>query len=340
MKEIISLYFGGTGINLCSPLLDHYQFDENITDEGSCGLNIAQTKFYNPDLFEKIDDYGGYEEHGDDQDSLEHNYAYDKADLNRSRAERDQPMSHFYESSDGKVKSLSILVDSDPYDIEKVMVGKKRKLFHPDQFLFGKENSSGNFGKSQYHMGQEKEKFDNSIRRLVERCDNFAGFAYHLSGVSGSGGAACSSLDWLLVDHDKKVHLFYPVFQDLNHNSNSMEIYNSTFVMRSMIEKSSLAVVYNNDSMKRYLYSHGIECITNQLLNSLMAHSLSLFTAGYRRGGNRNMTQASSSTGSSSVWFPNRKSTSSLPRLHSSISRRLRLECLRRWKKWKKKAWM
>lgn len=286
MKQIISLYFGGTGINLCSSLLDHYQFEENITDEGSCGLNIAQSKFYNESLFDKSYSDVGSEEHGDDEYSnYENDYTYKNPDLNRSKAERDETISNFYETSDGKVKSLSVLVDSDTFDIEKIMAGKKKQLFDPDQFIYGKENSSGNYSRGENLFKTEKEKFENSVRRLVERCDNLVGFAYHFSAVSGSSGAACSRLDSLKTEHEKLSHIVFPVFQDIHHNLSSVEIFNSIFVARAMIEKSSMGIVYNNDSLKRYLYTQQIEFVTNQLLNSLMAHSISLFTAGCRRGG-------------------------------------------------------
>ena len=62
---------------------------------------------------------------------------------------------HFYESSKNKYIPRSIIVDTDPMQIDKSLSGPLGKLLSPDSFLKGSKSCVNNWAVGHYTDGRE-----------------------------------------------------------------------------------------------------------------------------------------------------------------------------------------
>ncbi|VDK20856.1 unnamed protein product [Taenia asiatica] len=84
----------------------------------------------------------------------------------------------------------AVLADLEPSVIDEVRDGAYKNLFNPETLLAGMEDAAGNFARGYYTLGGKVVgALINSIRRLIEKCDNFEGTMTFsaLGGGTGSG---------------------------------------------------------------------------------------------------------------------------------------------------------
>ncbi|EUB59866.1 Tubulin alpha-3 chain [Echinococcus granulosus] len=84
----------------------------------------------------------------------------------------------------------AILADLEPSVIDEVRDGAYKGLFNPETLLAGMEDAAGNFARGYYTLGGKVVgALINSMRRMIEKCDNFEGTMTFsaLGGGTGSG---------------------------------------------------------------------------------------------------------------------------------------------------------
>lgn len=85
----------------------------------------------------------------------------------------------FTETKKGKYVSRSLFIDSEPSVIDEVRTGTSGQLFHPDQLISGKEDSSSIYSMGNYILSRDLINIAlNHIRKLVENCSNLQGFFF------------------------------------------------------------------------------------------------------------------------------------------------------------------
>ena len=96
----------------------------------------------------------------------------------------------FAESKIKQYVPRAIYADMDSITIDDVRTGAYRQLYHPDQLISAKEDTSNNFARGFYFSGKDFaiEVMDR-IRKLAEECPGLQGFIFSrsLSGGTGSG---------------------------------------------------------------------------------------------------------------------------------------------------------
>eukprot|EP01084_Bolivina_argentea_P062034 113432_1 len=87
--------------------------------------------------------------------------------------------------------------------IDEVRTGTYRKLFHPEQFISGKEDAANNYARGHYTIGKEiVDLCLDRIRRLSDNCTGLQGFLFFNSVVGGTGsGLGSLLLERLSVDY-------------------------------------------------------------------------------------------------------------------------------------------
>ncbi|VDL18198.1 unnamed protein product [Hymenolepis diminuta] len=84
----------------------------------------------------------------------------------------------------------TVIADLEPSVLDEVRQGIYRELFNPDNLHSYMEDASGNFARGYYTLGGKMVgSLTNSLRNLIEKCDNFDGIMTFsaLGGGTGSG---------------------------------------------------------------------------------------------------------------------------------------------------------
>lgn len=96
----------------------------------------------------------------------------------------------FNEVSGNKYVPRALLVDLEPMVLDNIQAGPMGSLFHPDNYVRGKNGAGNNWAKGYYTEGAELvETVLEVMRKEVENCDCLQGFQlqHSLGGGTGSG---------------------------------------------------------------------------------------------------------------------------------------------------------
>ncbi|XP_025113848.1 tubulin alpha-1 chain-like [Pomacea canaliculata] len=191
----------------------------------------------------------------------------------------------FSETGSGKHVPRAVFVDLEPTVIDEVRTGAYRYLFHPEEFITGKEDAANNYGRGHYTV--RKEILDlvlDRIRKLADMCSGLQGFLIFRSFGGGTGSGFTSLLlENLSVDYGKKSKLEFGVYPAPQIATAVVEPYNTILTTHSTLEHCDCGFVMDNEAMydvcRRNL---DIERPTYTNLNRLLSQCVSSITASLR----------------------------------------------------------
>jgi tubulin alpha len=163
---------------------------------------------------------------------------------------------------------------------------KYGKSFNKMNLIRGKEDTASLFPRGYYYASKDTlDKAFERIQSVAEGCENLQGFniTHAISGGCGSGFTAALM---------RKLHDEFPKTKFINHtlmpspkiSTSVVEVYNSVLSIPSLLEYSSLCVMYDNEAMyKAYMDAAGSKATCSYVqANRLIAQVASSMTAAMR----------------------------------------------------------
>ncbi|XP_071696616.1 tubulin alpha-5 chain-like [Rutidosis leptorrhynchoides] len=198
----------------------------------------------------------------------------------------------FGEGINGKYVPRALFVDLEPTVIDQVRSGSYKKLFNPNQLIFGKEDAANNFARGHYTVGREIiDQCVDRVRKLADNCSNLQGFMV-FNAVGGGTGSGLGSLllEQLLSEYGKTQKLSFTIFPSPKVSTAIVEPYNAVLSTHSMIEHTDMVVQLDNEAIydicKKSLQ---IEKPSYKNLNRLISQTISSLTTSLRFNGSMNV---------------------------------------------------
>eukprot|EP01084_Bolivina_argentea_P129852 229298_1 len=192
----------------------------------------------------------------------------------------------FQQTSKHKYYARSLFVDLNPYSINLTKnMYKYRNIIHPKYCVSGKEDCASNWARGHFQDGKQHiDKFQESVRLLVEECDNIQGFVitHSLSGGTG-GGMGSLILERLAVDYRKKCKFASHVMLDYKTPS-PIQIYNTLLSMHWVMDHTETSIIFDNEQLHTICKNSGIKTPRFKHYNALSAKLISNVTAPFRFG--------------------------------------------------------
>ncbi|EHB16400.1 Tubulin alpha chain-like 3, partial [Heterocephalus glaber] len=231
---------------------------------------------------------------------LEHGIQPDGVVLDSKQDQRENPkMKHanasfdtfFCETRAGKHVPRALFMDLEPTAIDGILMGKYRSLFHPEQFVSGKEDAANNYARGHYSVGSQIiELVVEKIRKLAKQCSGLQGFLIFRSFGGGTGSGFTSLLMDRLSEYVKETKLEFSVYPSPRLSTAVVEPYNSVLTTHSTIEYSDCSFMVDNEAIydicQRKL---GVEHLSYATINRLIGQVVSSITASLRFEGTLNV---------------------------------------------------
>ncbi|XP_071819656.1 tubulin alpha chain-like [Apostichopus japonicus] len=226
---------------------------------------------------------------------LEHGIQPDGTKLNEEIVSQNRETFHsfFAEAGSGKYVPRSLFVDLEPTVIDEIRTGPRRRLFHPEQLISGKEDAANNYARGHYSIGRGYiEEVLDRLRKSVEQCTACQGFLIFQSFGGGTGSGFSSLLmERLSQDYGKKkIKHSFVVFPSPNVASAVVEPYNAVLTTHASFDHSECTFMVDNEAIydicRRNL---DIERPTFANMNRLIAQVVSSITSSLRFGGALNV---------------------------------------------------
>lgn len=163
---------------------------------------------------------------------------------------------------------------------------KYGKSFNKLNLIRGKEDTGGLYARGYYYASKDTiDKAFDRIQAIAEGCENLQGFniTHAISGGCGSGFTAALM---------RRLHDEFPKTKFINHtlmpspkiSASVVEVYNSVLSMPSLLEYSSLCVMYDNEALYRaYMDAAGSKAKCSYVqANRLVAQVASSMTVAMR----------------------------------------------------------
>ena len=147
----------------------------------------------------------------------------------------------FVERPSGRYIPRALFVDLEPSAINEVLTGEYRKIYHPNQFVSGKEDAAGIYARGHYTIGKEYiDLILDKIRKLSESCIGIQGFMIY-SSVGGGTGSGLGSLllERLSVEYSKKMKLGLNIYPSDDLSTSFTESYNTCLLYTSPSPRDS-----------------------------------------------------------------------------------------------------
>jgi tubulin alpha len=157
----------------------------------------------------------------------------------------------FSESGTGRRMPRSIFVDLEPTFCDEIKTGSHRQLYHPEQFVSGKDGAAHNFARSHYTAGREIVDLTlDRIRKLSDNCTGLQGFlVFHATGGGTGSGFGSLLLERLSVDYGKKSKISYAITPSPFIANAIVEPYNHVLCSHSLIEHTDCAFLLDNEAI-------------------------------------------------------------------------------------------
>lgn len=205
---------------------------------------------------------------------------------------RDSHRSFFDETESGKLVPRTVFVDLEPTFVDEIRTGLYKNLFHPEQFVAGREGACGNFARGHYTLGRSiVDEVLDKIRKLTDACEILQGFLiiHSLGGGTGSGLTA-RLMERLSVDYGKKSKVQFAIYPTPKLSTAITEPYNAVLSTHFTFDHSDCCFLVDNgavyDITQRNL---GIARPSYEDLNGLIAHTIANVTASLRFEGDLNV---------------------------------------------------
>mmetsp|Transcript_113995 Transcript_113995/g.329303 ORF Transcript_113995/g.329303 Transcript_113995/m.329303 type:complete len:445 (+) Transcript_113995:46-1380(+) len=194
----------------------------------------------------------------------------------------------FSTTAAGKRVPRSTFIDLEQATVDQVRNGTHRELFHPDQLLSAKDDSSGNFGRGFYGIGKQViDEVCENIRRLAEDCLTLQGLMIFHGAAGGCGaGFASILIESLKRDFGKVACVTQTVWPSEGQCSSVMAPYSAVLLLPTLMETADTCVLYSNTAMYDICSQRlGVEQPTFQNINRLVAQVTSSMLAPSRFDG-------------------------------------------------------
>eukprot|EP00771_Trimastix_marina_P001289 gnl/Trimastix_PCT/2350.p1 GENE.gnl/Trimastix_PCT/2350~~gnl/Trimastix_PCT/2350.p1 ORF type:complete len:473 (+),score=58.63 gnl/Trimastix_PCT/2350:716-2134(+) len=228
---------------------------------------------------------------------LEHDIGPDGKSLNQSGSltNSEEPNSQrfkafFSETESGNYVPRAVFADLEPEAIHRIRNGPRNALYHPAQFISGKESACF-YSRGYYTVGREQlDPTLDQIRHVAEGCDSLEGFVIHLATGGGTGsGFGANLLEHLSILYGKKIKATMTLLPSPHMSSLVVEPYNAVLATHAMLEHNDATICMDNESLYDACRTGlDIECPTMRDVNRLVAQVASSVTAGIRFGGSIN----------------------------------------------------
>ncbi|KAM6216217.1 tubulin alpha chain-like 3 [Rhynchocyon petersi] len=198
----------------------------------------------------------------------------------------------FCETRAGKYVPRALFVDLEPTVTDGIRTGKYHSLFHPEQFISGKEDAANNYARGRYSVGPGiLDLVLERIRKLAEQCSGLQGFLTFRSFGGGTGSGFTSLLmEQLAAEYSRETKLEFSVYPAPRISTTVVEPYNSVLTTHSTIEYSDCVFMVDNEAIYDICHRKlGVERPSYTNINRLISQVLSSITASLRFKGPLNV---------------------------------------------------
>jgi len=212
--------------------------------------------------------------------------------LKNDSKEEDSFSTFFNETCSSKYVPRAVFVDLEPSVVDEIKTGEFRKLFHPEQLIYGQEGAANNYARGHYTVG--KELIDGVMertRKLADNCSGLQGFLIFHSFGGGTGSGFTSLLmERLSIDYGKKSKLQFSIYPSPQTSTAVVEPYNSVLTTHTTLEHSECAFMVDNEAIFDICRNRlDISLPSYNSLNRLIAQIVSSITASLRFQGALNV---------------------------------------------------
>eukprot|EP01084_Bolivina_argentea_P239150 401960_1 len=156
----------------------------------------------------------------------------------------------FDEISSSKYSPKSLFIDTDTNTINNIT--QSYKNLYENEFLLTSENIKNGYNGS-YGLGIKsfsQNVIHDKIRKLVEKCDNTAGFVYNRSMSGGTGsGLGNNILQHISTQYRKKMNMSFEIMNGVNNPYCLTEAYNNILVLHSILDETELSIPLDNQKL-------------------------------------------------------------------------------------------
>ncbi|KAM7536196.1 hypothetical protein Aperf_G00000094122 [Anoplocephala perfoliata] len=145
----------------------------------------------------------------------------------------------------------AVFADLEPSVIDEVREGPYSRLFDPDTLLAGMEDAAGNFARGYYTLGGKLVgALTNSVRRLIERCDNFESLMAFSSLGGGTGsGLLAIFIERACIEFAGRHLMQFSVVPSSRMAAGPVEVYNCVHHLYHSSDSSDLNIFLDNSSL-------------------------------------------------------------------------------------------
>lgn len=206
--------------------------------------------------------------------------------------EGDSSQSFFDEMENGRRVARAVFADLEPSVIDEIRTGTHRELFHPHQFIAGKEDAAKNFARGYYTTGRAIiDDILDRIYKLADVCSGLQGFLiYHSLGGGTGSGLTARLMERLSEDFGKRSKLQFSIYPAPQVSMADVEPYNTVLATHFTFDHSDCAFMLDNEALYDICRKNlDVERPTYTNLNRLIARIVSSITASLRFEGELNV---------------------------------------------------
>lgn len=163
--------------------------------------------------------------------------------------------------------------------------GVYRNLFNPDYLINGFEDGCSNFARGRFTIGKKRIPHTmDSIRKIVETCENLQGFfLFHSQGGGTGSGFTSLLIESLSIDYAKLMQYQVSIFPSPVLNVAIVEPYNSLLIISECVEFLNIVNAFNNEACFNICSDQlDINHPTFSNINRVLAHVFSDITVSIR----------------------------------------------------------
>jgi len=204
----------------------------------------------------------------------------------------EQFQTFFSLSQTKKAVPRNIFVDLEPSVVNEIKSGPMKSLFHPEYFIFGKEDAANNFARGHYTTGKEiMDTVSDRIKKMAEECDNLQGFIMNHSVGGGTGsGLGMLILERIAVDYRKKSKIGFEIYPSPNISTCIVEPYNGLLSTHWLLDHTDVSLILDNEALYDICTKKlDMQTLSYMSLNQVIAKVISSMTAALRFTGELNV---------------------------------------------------
>ena len=182
----------------------------------------------------------------------------------------------------------SVFIDTDSISSESISSSSMGKLFSPDNYICSNTGSTKNYSvRYSDDIADLKQIIKDTIRREVEKCDNFIGFQLINSLEGGVGSGIFSEvLNAIRYNYFSKVILTSSLYPSPQVCNSVHSLYNTVLTHSSFIDCTDLTFTFDNNSLFNILRNNNkYENEGYKDVNNIISSVISSLTASTRFGG-------------------------------------------------------